>query len=251
MEAQAASACRAERESWDYESGKDATHSPRLPPTGRGLVLQLLSWTSTTASLNYSMLQLLWVHVRTNYVSNEAENAKGVGTHWRANAHAERTQKQTTECTGRDFFFVVVFCQMQQKRNDYGFLINNNKKNNMIVRYWISRSANSQKEALLRRTNISVHRNMKCGLMCRLQACWPNGRCTNCERTGLVDQQRRAEREQERETLGRAVGTLTLSRWHNGSSRADDEMGRGGCIAQWWQFDAFKLIPYDWIYKVH
>lgn len=41
------------------------------------------------------------MHVRTNYVSNEAENAKGVGTHWRANAHAERTHKQTTECTGR------------------------------------------------------------------------------------------------------------------------------------------------------
>ncbi len=109
VEAQAASAFRA---GWDYEPGIDGTRSTRLPPTGRGLVLQLLSWTSTTASLNYSMLQLLWVHVRTNYVSNEAENAKGVGTHWRANAHAERTQKQTTECTGRIFFSF-------QKRNNY------------------------------------------------------------------------------------------------------------------------------------
>lgn len=116
VEAQAASACRAERESWDYEAGKDLTRSPRLPPTGRGLVLRLLSWTSTTASLNYSMLQLLWVHVRTNYVSNEAENAKGVGTHWRANAHAERTQKQTTECTGRDFFVLSFLPNATKKK---------------------------------------------------------------------------------------------------------------------------------------
>lgn len=56
-------------------------------------------FTRTTASHNYSTLQLLWVHVRTNYVSNEAENAKGVETHCTANAHAGKTQKQTIKCT--------------------------------------------------------------------------------------------------------------------------------------------------------